>query len=118
MNGVSYPVQRAAEAVFTSEGQAQTRELTDGYLANAAIIRSTMEGAGLFCVGGRNAPYVWVQTGRDSWEFFNLLLDKAGVVSTPGSGFGRCGEGYVRFSAFNSRENVERAMGKVKDVLG
>ena len=99
-------------------GHEQTRELTDGYLANAAIIRSTLEEVGLFCVGGRNAPYVWVQTGRDSWEFFNVLLEKAGVVSTPGSGFGRCGAGYIRFSAFNSRENVVKAMGKVRNVLG
>jgi LL-diaminopimelate aminotransferase len=116
-NGVSYPVQRAAEAVFTPAGQAQTRQLTDFYLANAAIIRAAMEKLGLACVGGDNAPYIWINTGRDSWEFFDLLLNNAGVVCTPGAGFGKCGEGYIRLSAFNSRANVEEAMERVRSVL-
>jgi LL-diaminopimelate aminotransferase len=117
-NGVSYPVQRAAEAVYSAAGQAQTKALTDFYLENAALIRAAMKKLGLACVGGENAPYIWVKTGRDSWEFFDLLLEKAGVVCTPGSGFGRCGQGYVRLSAFNSRANVEDAMERVRSVLG
>ena len=117
MNGVSYPVQVAAAAVFTPDGQRQTRELADGYLENARLIREALERSGYFCSGGTDAPYVWVETGRDSWEFFDLLLEKAGVVCTPGSGFGRCGEGYARFSAFNSRDNTVRAMDLVLAAL-
>ena len=117
MNGVSYPVQCAAAAVFSAEGQAQTRELSDAYLENARLIRESLDGAGYFCSGGTNSPYVWVQCGQDSWDFFSDLLEKAGVVCTPGAGFGRCGEGYARFSAFNSRENVVKAMDLVAAVL-
>jgi LL-diaminopimelate aminotransferase len=116
-NGVSYPVQKAAAAIFTDEGQRQVREMTDFYLANAALIRSAVAGLGLSCVGGDNAPYIWVNTGRDSWEFFDLLLTRAQVVCTPGAGFGRCGEGHVRISAFNSRENVEEALARIARVL-
>ena len=116
-NGVAYPVQRAAEAVYSAEGKVQTRQLTDFYLENAGLIRNTIEGIGLSCVGGDNAPYIWIQTGGDSWEFFDRLLDKAGVVCTPGSGFGKCGEGCIRLSAFNSREAVEDAVERVKETL-
>jgi LL-diaminopimelate aminotransferase len=116
-NGVSYPVQKAAVAIFTDVGQRQVREMTDFYLANAALIRSAMASLGLACVGGDNAPYIWVNTGRDSWEFFDLLLNRAQVVCTPGAGFGRCGEGHVRISAFNSRENVEEALTRIAQVL-
>lgn len=116
-NGVSYPVQRAAEAVYSSEGAAQVRELVDYYLANARVIRSEMTRLGYACVGGDNSPYIWIKTGMRSWEFFDLLLSKAGVVCTPGSGFGSCGRGYVRIGAFNSRENVVEAMHRVKQVL-
>lgn len=116
-NGVSYPVQRAAAAVYTEEGQAQTKELTDFYLANARIIREAMESIGLSCIGGDNAPYIWIQTGGDSWSFFDRLLNEAGVVCTPGSGFGKCGEGCIRLSAFNTRENVEQAVTRVKKSL-
>ena len=116
-NGVSYPVQRAAAAVYTEEGRAQTARLTDFYLANARIIRDAMESIGLACVGGDNAPYIWIQTGGDSWSFFDRLLNEAGVVCTPGSGFGKCGEGCIRLSAFNSRENVEAAVERVKRSL-
>lgn len=80
-NGVAYPVQRAAEAVYSPEGQAQVRELIDGYLGNAAYIREALDGLGFHCAGGDNAPYVWVDTGRDAWAFFDLLLHKAGVLS-------------------------------------
>lgn len=116
-NGVSYPVQRAAAAVYTPEGLAQTRALTDFYLGNAKLIREAMTGLGFTCVGGDNAPYIWVATGRDSWEFFDLLLNEAQVVTTPGAGFGRCGEGHVRISAFNSRENVETALARIAAAL-
>lgn len=116
-NGVSYPVQKAAEAVYTEAGQRQTRELIDGYLKNAALIRQEMTGLGFDCVGGENSPYIWIDGKRDSWAFFDLLLQKAGVVCTPGAGFGRCGQGYIRISAFNSFENVRRAMARIKDAL-
>ena len=117
-NGVSYPVQRAAEAVYSPEGQAQTRALVDGYLANAAIIRERLAACGLRCIGGDNSPYIWVATdGEDSWAFFDRLLREAQVVTTPGSGFGRCGEGYVRISAFNRRDRVVEAMDWIEKVL-
>ena len=109
-NGVSYPVQRAAEAVYTDEGQQQIRDLNDYYLENARMIREGMAALKLPCVGGDNSPYIWVKTGADSWQFFDMLLSKAGVVCTPGSGFGSCGEGYIRLSAFNSHENVRKAI--------
>ena len=115
-NGVSYPVQRAAAAVYTAEGQEETRRLTDHYLANARIIRETLISLGFPCAGGENAPYIWAATGVDSWKFFDALLEMAGVVCTPGSGFGTCGQGYARFSAFNSREEVERAMESIRQV--
>lgn len=116
-NGVSYPVQKAAAAVYTPEGQAQTKALTEFYLGNAKLIREAMGQLGLPCIGGDNAPYIWVNTGRDSWEFFDLLLNKAQVVCTPGAGFGKCGEGHVRISAFNSRENVEKALARIAAAL-
>jgi LL-diaminopimelate aminotransferase len=118
-NGVSYITQRGAEAVYTPEGQRQTREIIAFYMENARIIRETLQEAGLRVFGGVNAPYVWVETpGRiPSWEFFDTLLQQAHVVCTPGSGFGAAGEGYVRISAFNSRENVEEAMRRVRQVL-
>jgi LL-diaminopimelate aminotransferase len=117
-NGVSYPVQRAAEAVFSPEGSAQTRELTDYYLRNAAYIRSRMNNLGYPLAGGENAPYIWISTGGDSWTFFDRLLNEAGVVTTPGSGFGSCGQGHIRISAFNSLENVKDAMSRIEKVLG
>lgn len=116
-NGVSYPIQKAAAAVYTDAGRAQTKALTDFYLGNAALIRAAMTKLGFSCIGGDNAPYIWVNVGRDSWEFFDLLLNKAQVVCTPGAGFGRCGEGHVRISAFNSRENVEQALARIAAAL-
>jgi LL-diaminopimelate aminotransferase len=116
-NGVSYPVQRAAEAVYSPEGKKQIRELSDYYLKNAALIRETIGKIGFTCAGGEHAPYVWVKTNMDSWKFFDLLLDRAGVVCTPGAGFGKCGEGYVRFSAFNSYENVQTALQRIVESL-
>jgi len=116
-NGVSYPVQKAAAAIFTPEGQAEVKAMTDFYLANAALIRSAMSGLGFSCIGGDNAPYIWVNTGTDSWAFFDKLLNEAQVVCTPGAGFGKCGEGHVRISAFNSRENVEKALSRIAAAL-
>jgi LL-diaminopimelate aminotransferase len=112
-NGVSYPVQRAAAAVYTPQGQNEARELSDFYLGNAKLIRARLSALGFSCAGGENSPYIWVKTDMDSWRFFDLLLEKANVVITPGSGFGTCGEGYIRVSAFNSRENVEQAMDRL-----
>ncbi len=116
-NGVSYPVQRAAAAVYSTAGKSQVAELVDGYMTNAGLIRHEMQRLGYRCIGGENAPYIWIATGRDSWAFFDMLLEKAGVVCTPGAGFGTCGEGYIRISAFNSRENVATAMARIRQAL-
>jgi LL-diaminopimelate aminotransferase len=116
-NSVSYPVQRAAAAIFSADGRKQSRELADYYLRNAALIRKEITALGYDCIGGENSPYIWVDGKTDSWGFFDMLLEKAGVVVTPGAGFGRCGEGYIRISAFNNYENVQLAMKKVKAAL-
>ncbi|PTX97885.1 LL-diaminopimelate aminotransferase [Opitutus sp. ER46] len=116
-NGVAYPIQKAAAAIYTDAGKQQTRDLIDFYLGNAKLIREAMTRLGFSCMGGDNAPYLWVNTGRDSWEFFDLLLNRAQVVCTPGAGFGKCGEGHVRISAFNSRENVEAALARIAAAL-
>jgi LL-diaminopimelate aminotransferase len=118
-NGVSYMVQRGAEAVYSPEGQAQVKALVAFYMENAATIRRELASAGLEVFGGEQAPYVWVKTpaGVDSWGFFDKLLQQAHVVGTPGSGFGAAGEGYFRLSAFNSRANVDEAMGRIKAAL-
>lgn len=116
-NGVSYPVQKAAEAVYSDEGRGQVAGLIDYYLKNAALIRQEMMDLGYDCVGGTDSPYIWIDGGTDSWEFFDLLLNKAGVVCTPGSGFGSCGKGFIRISAFNSYENVQKAMAHIREVL-
>ncbi|MGK7894291.1 MAG: LL-diaminopimelate aminotransferase [Xenococcus sp. (in: cyanobacteria)] len=114
-NGVSYIVQRGAEAVYSEAGQSQTKALINFYLENAKIIREQLTAAGLQVYGGVNAPYVWVKTpnGLSSWDFFDKLLQNSNVVGTPGSGFGAAGEGYFRISAFNSRENVNEAMSRI-----
>lgn len=117
-NGVSYPVQKAAEAVYSPEGKVQVAEQIAYYLNNADVIRKTVADLGFDYVGGKNAPYIWIDgNGRDSWEFFDLLLTKASVVCTPGGGFGRCGNSYIRISAFNSLEKVETAMERLKKAL-
>ena len=115
-NGVSYIVQRGAEAIYSEEGKKQVKELRDYYLENAKIIKSAMKEAGFICVGGENSPYVWVKGEMNSWDLFDLILKKCGVVCTPGSGFGRCGEGYIRLSAFNFKENVKKAMDRIKSA--
>ncbi|WP_300668514.1 LL-diaminopimelate aminotransferase [Desulfoluna sp.] len=116
-NGVSYPVQKAAAAVYSEEGKTQVKELVNYYLNNAAIIRKEISALGYELVGGDNSPYIWINGKCDSWEFFDLLLQKAGVVCTPGAGFGSCGNGFIRISAFNSLENVEKAMVRIREAL-
>jgi LL-diaminopimelate aminotransferase len=116
-NGVSYPVQKAAAAVYTPEGQTQTAALVDYYLKNAALIRERIAALGFDFIGGENSPYIWINTGQDAWAFFDTLLQKAGVVCTPGPGFGRSGEGYVRISAFNDFDKVELAMDRIGEAL-
>ncbi|MCP4199066.1 MAG: LL-diaminopimelate aminotransferase [Proteobacteria bacterium] len=116
-NGVSYPIQRAAEAAYSPSGQTEIRALIDYYLKNAALIREEMAALGFACTGGDNSPYIWINGKMDSWEFFDLLLHRAGVVCTPGEGFGTCGRGYVRISAFNSFENVQKAIKRIKETL-
>ncbi len=108
-NGVSYPVQRGAEALYSAEGRQQVRALIDHYMGNARLLREAAQEMGLEVFGGLNAPYIWVKTpaGLTSWEMFDRLLGEINVVVTPGSGFGAQGEGYIRVSAFNSRENAE-----------
>ncbi|MGI0487267.1 LL-diaminopimelate aminotransferase [Pantanalinema rosaneae CENA516] len=118
-NGVSYIVQRGAEAVYSEAGQQQTQALVRFYLENATIIREQLTAAGLAVYGGVNAPYVWVKTpnGLSSWDFFDKLLQTCNVVGTPGSGFGAAGEGYFRISAFNSREAVNEAMQRITQTF-
>lgn len=111
-NGVSYPVQRAAAAVYTDEGQRQIKETIAYYMGNAKIIRDSLVASGYTVFGGVDAPYIWLKVpdGLDSWAFFDKLLTGSGIVGTPGAGFGPSGEGYFRLTAFNSRENTLRAM--------
>jgi LL-diaminopimelate aminotransferase len=119
-NGVSWPVQKAAAALCTAEGQRQMRALTDFYLENARILRGAVEALGLRCWGGENAPYVWLKCpeGLGSWDAFDRLLRNAQLVCTPGAGFGRCGEGFIRVSAFNSRANVLEAGRRLAALVG
>jgi LL-diaminopimelate aminotransferase len=118
-NGASYVVQRGAEACYTLQGKQQLRQVIDFYRANAARLREGLTSIGLKVYGGVDAPYVWLKTpeGNKSWDFFDRLLATAHVVGTPGSGFGPSGEGYFRLSAFNSRENVEEALSRLRRVL-
>jgi LL-diaminopimelate aminotransferase len=117
-NGVSYPVQKAAAAIYTEKGSKEIKTIINYYLENARIMRESLKELGYTVFGGVNAPYVWVKTknGLTSWEFFDKLLNEANVVGTPGSGFGPSGEGYFRFSAFAERENVLKAMGRLRDL--
>ncbi|MEI7815621.1 MAG: LL-diaminopimelate aminotransferase [Desulfuromonadales bacterium] len=118
-NGASYPVQKAAAAVYSDEGWAQTKETVDYYMENARIIREGLTEVGVTIFGGVNAPYIWLKTpgGMTSWEFFDKLLTECNVVGTPGSGFGPSGEGYFRLSAFGNRDNVIEAVARIKQNL-
>jgi len=118
-NGVSYPVQRGAEAAYSSDGQEQVGELISFYLENARLLREGLQAVGISVFGGINAPYVWLKTpgNVDSWTFFDQLLQQAHLVGTPGSGFGASGEGYFRLSAFNSRDNVQEAVRRFQQLV-
>jgi len=117
-NGASYPVQRAAQAIYTDEGKKEIRENLDYYLENAKVIRDSLEKIGLQVYGGVDSPYIWFKTPDDidSWTFFDILLDQANVVSTPGAGFGPSGEGYIRLTAFNTYEKTVEAMERIKEL--
>jgi len=117
-NGVSYPIQRGAEAIYSPEGRKQVAELVKYYLTNAGLIRESLTKLGLKVYGGVDAPYVWCKTpdGLGSWEFFDVLLREAHVVGTPGAGFGPSGEGYFRLSSFALRENVEEALVRIQKL--
>jgi LL-diaminopimelate aminotransferase len=118
-NGTSYPIQRAAHATFLPEGKAAIEANIAYYMENARIIREGLSAAGYSVFGGVNAPYIWVRVpaGMNSWGFFDKLLRQAHVVGTPGSGFGSCGEGYFRLSAFGFRDNVEEAVERIRTRL-
>ena len=117
-NGVSYPIQRAAEALYSDEGKAQVRALVEHYMGNAAILREAARQAGLEVYGGQHAPYIWIAApnGYSSWDVFDKMLLDANVVITPGSGFGSQGEGFFRVSAFNSRDNVLEVARRIQSV--
>ena len=117
-NGVSYVVQKGAEAIYTKEGKEEVKHLIDFYMNNASIMREELQSSGFTVFGGTNAPYVWMKVPEtmSSWDFFDYLLDKANIVGTPGSGFGKAGEGYFRLSAFNSLDNVVDAMNRITNI--
>ncbi|MGC8764591.1 MAG: LL-diaminopimelate aminotransferase [Brevinematia bacterium] len=117
-NGVAYIIQKGAYGVFTEKGQEEIKKLISYYLENARIIREGIEALGLKYTGGVNSPYIWfmIPQGFNSWEFFDYLLERCNIVSTPGSGFGRCGEGYIRLSAFGKREDIVEAVDRLKKL--
>ena len=116
-NGTSYIVQRGAEAVFSDDGILECYNNIAYYKENAKIIAKALDEVGVWYTGGINSPYVWLKCGMDSWEFFDILLNEAQVAGTPGSGFGKCGEGYFRLTAFNTRENTIEAMERIKAIF-
>ena len=118
-NGVSYITQRAAEAIYTEEGQKEIKENIKYYLENAKIIREGLDEVGIQHCGGINSPYIWIKVPNNmkSWKFFDMLLEKANIVGTPGVGFGPSGEGYFRLTAFGERKNTEEAMKRIKETL-
>jgi len=117
-NGVSYIVQRGAEAVYSNQGKIEVSKLIQFYMHNASIMRNKLQQAGFKVFGGLNAPYIWIKVPdkMTSWDFFDYLLDKANIVGTPGSGFGLAGEGYFRLSAFNTLTNVNTAMDRIINI--
>lgn len=116
-NGCSYVTQRGAEAIYSEAGKAQTKATIDFYLENARLMKEALLKLGYGVTGGTDSPYLWVDVKGDSWQFFDKLLHEANVVTTPGAGFGKAGEGYIRISAFNSRENVLEAIGRLSKTL-
>ncbi len=116
-NGCSYITQRGAEAIYTPEGAAQTKATIDFYLENARLMKDALSKLGYDVTGGTDSPYLWVNVKGDSWAFFDRLLKEANVVTTPGAGFGKAGEGFIRISAFNSRANVQTAIDRLSTVL-
>ena len=118
-NGTAYIVQRGAAAIYTEEGQKQVKETIAYYMENARIIREGLQAAGIEAYGGINAPYIWLKTPNNmpSWDFFDKLLTEVNIVGTPGAGFGPCGEGYFRLTAFGDRENTLRAVERIKNKL-
>ncbi len=117
-NGISYILQRGGAAVFTEEGQAQTKAQIAVYKNNAKLLTSALDELGIRYTGGKNAPYIWLQcpNGLSGWEFFDLLLHQAQIIGTPGEGFGACGEGYLRFSCFGSPQDTAEAAERLKRV--
>ena len=117
-NGTAYIVQRGAAAIYTEEGKAQVKETIAYYMENARLIREGLKAAGIEAYGGINAPYIWLKTPHDmpSWDFFDKLLTEVNIVGTPGAGFGPCGEGYFRLTAFGDRENTLRAVERIKKM--
>ncbi len=118
-NGVSYIIQKGGAAVFTDEGQAQIRKNIEVYKGNARVLMGTLDACGIWYCGGKNAPYLWLKcpNGMGSWEFFDLLLNEVQVVGTPGEGFGACGEGYFRFSAFGDPTDTAEAIRRLEQML-
>lgn len=118
-NGVSYVVQKGAAAVFSAEGQKQIRENIRYYQENAKVMTQTLDDLGIWYTGGQNSPYIWLKcpNGMDSWTFFDFLLTHAGIVGTPGAGFGKNGEGFFRLTAFSNHENTKTAMERFREVL-
>lgn len=119
-NGVPYIVQRGAEAVFSEEGQKEIRENINYYKENAKVISDTLKSCGIWHVGGKHSPYIWLKcpNDMDSWTFFDYLLENAQVVGTPGAGFGKNGDGYFRLTSFGSKENTAEAMKRFKKLFG
>ena len=115
-NGVSYVIQRAAEATYSKEGKSQLKNNIDYYMENAGIIKNGLKDIGFTVYGGVNSPYIWLKTPNNmkSWDFFDLLLEKANVVGTPGVGFGSCGEHFFRLTAFGTKENSIEAIDRIK----
>lgn len=117
-NGTAYVVQRAAEAVYSPQGQQEMQGMIESYMQNAAVIRNGLMDKGYTVFGGEHSPYIWLKCpdGLDSWQFFDRLLEECHVVGTPGAGFGSAGEGYFRLTAFNSRERTAEAVERIKNI--
>ena len=118
-NGISYILQRGGEAIFSAEGQQQVRAQIAVYKQNAKILTDALDKCGIWYTGGKNAPYIWLRCpdGMESWEFFDYLLNEIQVVGTPGEGFGRCGEGFFRFSTFGSPADTAEAAQRLVRLL-